>query len=210
MRADTCLPLARSTPHIALCVPTFTVRSIVDELRVKCRFGLRAADGGDDAAGSADADGDGAWVHDADGCAAVLALSAVASHEAVCPFEQLTCTHGPLHELPLCGAQFRRADQPAHDGACVVRPPPCAQGCGALLPPRALHDALERGGNDAECAIAALVTHTQAHRVCLHSGVIICDMLLALMAANVAHAGVQRGRGTNGMTWLRSTSRQEQ
>jgi hypothetical protein len=193
LRALTCdLPLARSAPHGTLYVPAFTARNIVDELRVKCRFGLRAAEGGD-AADSVHTDGNGAWVHDADGCAAVLALCDVASHEAECPFELLTCAHGPLHELPLCGAQFRRADQPAHDRACALRPRPCAQGCAALLPPRALRDALERGGgDDAERAIAALVAHTHAHGVCSHSGVIICDTLLSVMAENVAHAGVQR------------------
>jgi hypothetical protein len=179
----------RSTPHATLYAPSFTVRSIVDELRVKCRFGLRAADGGDDAAG---VDSNAAWVHDADGCAAVLALCDVTSHEEACPFELLTCAHGPLHELPLCGAQFRRADALAHDRACAVRPRACAHGCAALLPPRALRDALERGGDDAERALAALVTHTHAHGVCSHSGVNICDMVLSVMAENVAHAGVQR------------------
>jgi hypothetical protein len=131
-------------------------------------------------------------VHDADGCAAVLALSDVASHEAACPFELLTCPHGPLYALPLCGAQFRRAEQSAHDRVCALRPRACVHGCAALLPPRAVRDALERGGDDAERAVAALLMHSQARGVCSHSGVVICDMLLAVMADNVEHAGVQR------------------
>ncbi len=181
------LPFARSTPHSTLYVPSSTVRRIVDQQLVKCRFRLRAADG------RRSIYDDDVWIHDADGCAAVLALCDVASHEAVCPFELLTCAHGPLHELPLCGAQFRRADHSAHDCVCAVRPPACAHGCVALLPPRALRDALKRGGaDDAERAAAALVTHTRAHGVCVHSGGFIGKLLLQAMARNIEHAGLQR------------------
>jgi hypothetical protein len=179
------LPFCRSTPAGELAVPNFAARGVVEALRLHCRFGLRAADACVGGAASA-------WVVDAAGCPATLALAAVAAHEAACPYEVIACAHGPLHGFPRCGAQHRRADQAAHDAACTLRPAPCAHGCDALLPPSALLGALARGGNDAEGALAALFTHARAHSVCAHTALATCDALVLAMAANISHAGVQR------------------
>ena len=69
----------------SLLVSNYSVQAIVDELRCRCRFGMRAAD-----------DGEGSWVVDEEGCADVLPLDALAAHEAACGFELLTCAHASV------------------------------------------------------------------------------------------------------------------
>jgi hypothetical protein len=171
-------------------MPSFVVRAICDSLRVYCRFGLRANPAAAGAAGAGAAAA--AWVVDADGCDAVLALGDVAAHEATCGFKILTCAHGPRHGLPPCGVQFRRREQATHDDACAMRPMPCAHGCDALMPPAMVLSALAHGGADAEHAIAALAARKREDGMCAHTAAAMCDALLRTMEASISHLGVQR------------------
>jgi hypothetical protein len=123
--------LSRGCARKALFAPAFVVRDVVGDLRVRCRFGLRALDGGDDNAAAGG--GDEAWVADVDGCPDTLALADVAAHEAVCAFELLTCGNVEREGAPPCGALFRRHGADAHAASCALRPVQCALGCGELL-----------------------------------------------------------------------------
>jgi hypothetical protein len=114
--------------------PNFVVRGMVDDLRVRCRYGLLCPSGEESASGGGggDADESAACVRDEAGCAEVLPLAAVAAHEAACGFAPQTCAFTTAQGAP-CGARTLRRD--AHAAACPHRPEPCAHGCGALLPP---------------------------------------------------------------------------
>jgi hypothetical protein len=68
----------------ALARPNLVAAWGVDELLVRCRFGLRCAP----------AAGREPWVIDEDGCDATLRLAAVAPHEREdCAFAPVRCTH---------------------------------------------------------------------------------------------------------------------
>jgi hypothetical protein len=72
----------RSTGPLAR--PNLVAAWGVDELLVRCRFGLRHAP----------APGREPWLVDEDGCAATLRLAAVASHEREdCAFAPVRCMH---------------------------------------------------------------------------------------------------------------------
>ena len=71
----------------------------IDELRVRCRFGVKE-------------EGDG-WVADEAGCPAQLSLDGAAAHEAVCGFATTTC------HFAGCGVELRRSDVTSHNATCV-------------------------------------------------------------------------------------------
>ena len=72
-------------------------RSQVDELRVRCRFGVKE-------------EGDG-WVADEAGCPAQLPLDGAAAHEAACGFATTPCPFAG------CGVALRRSESDAYDAA---------------------------------------------------------------------------------------------
>ena len=76
------------------------VKAMVDELRVRCRFGVKE-------------EGDG-WVADEAGCPAQLSLDGAAAHEAACGFATTTCPFAG------CGVQLRRDQTDAHDATYAV------------------------------------------------------------------------------------------
>jgi hypothetical protein len=177
--------------------PDRAVRAAVQQLRVRCRFSLRAACGDN---GGSSGSCDAAWVPDDHGCRAVLPLAEVAAHEAACPFELLSCRHvlrSSAWQQPIngCGARFRRADAAAHDAACPLLPRPCGvDGCAVLLPPGALLHALALGrATDAERVLVALVADAYIHDgLCAHAAGYLQQLALQRMAAEAADAAVQR------------------
>jgi hypothetical protein len=78
-----------------------TVKGMVEELRVYCRFGMRE-------------DERGAWVPDPDGCPLQLSRGDAAAHEAACEHALEACPFAG------CGVLRRRRDAEAHDAAAVV------------------------------------------------------------------------------------------
>ena len=99
-RQRTC-PECRADTAPGAPLPTnWTVRAQVDELRVRCRFGVKE-------------EGDG-WVADEAGCPAQLALDGAAAHEAACGFATTTCPFAG------CGVELRRDQADAHDAAFAV------------------------------------------------------------------------------------------
>ena len=78
-----------------------TVKGMVDELRVYCRFGMRE-------------DERGAWVADPEGCPLQLSRGDAAAHEAVCEHALEACPFAG------CGALRRRRDAEAHDAAAMM------------------------------------------------------------------------------------------
>ena len=98
-RQRTC-PECRADTAPGAPLPTnWTVRAKVDELRVRCRFGLKEQ-------------GDG-WVADEAGCPVQLTLDGVAAHEAACGFATTTCPFAG------CGVELRRSDVASHNAASM-------------------------------------------------------------------------------------------
>ena len=98
-RQRTCPECRVNTPPGAPLPTNWTVRAQVDELRVRCRFGLKE-------------EGDG-WVADEAGCPARLSLDGAAAHEAACGFATTTCPFAG------CGAELRRSDVASHNAASM-------------------------------------------------------------------------------------------
>ena len=99
----------RTCPECRVTIPaSFTpatlpanrvVMAQVDELRVRCRFGVKE-------------EGDG-WVADEAGCPAQLTLDGAAAHEAACGFATTTCPFAG------CGVALRRSDVATHNAASM-------------------------------------------------------------------------------------------
>ena len=81
----------------------YNLQTVIDELRCRCRFGMRAAD-----------DGESSWVIDADSCAEALPLEALAAHEETCGFELLTCAHASLQARARLLASFACTQTPQY------------------------------------------------------------------------------------------------
>ena len=107
-----CPACREAIPANAALVPNRLARAQVDELRVRCRFGVKA-------------EGDG-WVADEAGCPAQLSLDGAAAHEATCGFAtfpdcgvgvrfaSLTCfTYVQKFALPYAARDERVACGPA-------------------------------------------------------------------------------------------------
>lgn len=131
----------RSCPSCVAAVPeamdaaalpsNWLARNARDALRLRCRYGVRQQ-------------GD-AWVADDGGCPAVLALDALAAHEASCAHAPAACPFAG------CGALLRPGDAAAHDAACA-----------------AAHQASERAARLAgEARLAALEAAAAADRASL-------------------------------------------
>ena len=85
---------------VAASLPlTWSVKAAIDELRVRCRFGITK-------------EGDG-WGADAAGCPAQLSLDGAAAHEATCGFAIIACPFAG------CGLELRRSDVVSHNQACL-------------------------------------------------------------------------------------------
>ena len=82
-----CPACREAIPANAALLPNRLARAQVDELRVRCRFGVKA-------------EGDG-WVADEAGCSVQLSLDGAAAHEATCGFATFPC---PSAE---CGVEVR-------------------------------------------------------------------------------------------------------
>ena len=95
----TCPECRAAIPANAVLVPNRTVKAQVDELRVRCCFGVKE-------------EGDG-WVADEAGCPAQLSLDGAAAHEATCGFATTTCPFAG------CGVELRRSDVASHNVASV-------------------------------------------------------------------------------------------
>ena len=98
-RQRTCPEFRAAVPANAALLPNRVVMATVDELRVRCRFGVKE-------------EGDG-WVPDEAGCSAQLSLDGAAAHEATCSFATITCPFAG------CGVQLRRSDVASHNSASV-------------------------------------------------------------------------------------------
>ena len=99
-RQRTC-PECRADTAPGAPLPTnWTVRAQVNELRVRCRFGVKE-------------EGD-RWVADEAGCPAQLSLDGAAAHEAACGFATTTCP------FTGCGVELRRNEADAHDAAFAL------------------------------------------------------------------------------------------
>ena len=98
-RQRTCPECRVDIPPGAPLPTNWTVRAMMDELRVRYRFGVKE-------------EGDG-WVADEAGCPARLSLDGAAAHEATCGFATTTCPFAG------CGASLRRSDVALHNEASV-------------------------------------------------------------------------------------------
>ena len=99
-RQRTCPECRAAIPANATLVPSRLVKAMVDELRVRCRFGVKE-------------EGDG-WVADEEGCPAQLSLDGAAAHEATCGFATTTCPFAG------CGVELGRNQTDAHDAAFAL------------------------------------------------------------------------------------------
>ena len=99
-RQRTCPVCVAAIPVYAVLAPNRIVLAMVDELRVRCRFGVKE-------------EGDG-WVADEAGCPAQLTLDGAAAHEAACGFATIACPFAG------CGVELRREQTDAHDANFVV------------------------------------------------------------------------------------------
>ena len=98
-RQRTC-PECRADTAPGAPLPTnWMARALVDELRVRCRFGVKE-------------EGDG-WVADDAGCTARLPLDGAAAHEAACGFATTTCP------FACCGVELRRSEVASHNAASM-------------------------------------------------------------------------------------------
>ena len=98
-RQRTCPECRIALPANVALLPNRVVIAQVDELRVRCRFGVKE-------------DGNG-WVADEAGCPAQLSLDGAAAHEAACGFATTTCPFAG------CGVALRRSDVASHNEASV-------------------------------------------------------------------------------------------
>ena len=99
-RQHTC-PECRADTGPGAPLPTnWMARAQVDELRVRCRFGVKE-------------EGD-RWVADEAGCPAQLTLDGAAAHEATCGFATTTCPFAG------CGVELRRSELEAHHATFAV------------------------------------------------------------------------------------------
>ena len=98
---------ARTGAVSSLMVPNFSVKDALDELRVHCRFGLRA--GG--------ADG---WEKDPEGCPALVKRGDKVAHEQKCEHRRVQCRYTDSATVPIlvfwfvalsgsCGGRERNA-----------------------------------------------------------------------------------------------------
>jgi hypothetical protein len=173
--------------------PNFVVRGLVEDLRVRCRFGLlcpeRESDrsGGAAAAGDEDADEPDVCVRDENGCEEALPLDAVTAHEAACGFAPATCAFTTA-EGGACGARTRRRDD--HAAACPHRPAPCARGCGALLPPgcQERHEEASCPETLLLCGYVNCGTHVRRCEQAAHDAQYLQQHLTAERAAREAYA----------------------
>jgi hypothetical protein len=94
-----CPASAKSKP--AKLPTQYALKSMVDALRVRCRFGLCE-------------DERGGWMPDPSGCPAQLSRSEAAAHEASCEHASEACPFAG------CGALRRRRDADAHDVLMAV------------------------------------------------------------------------------------------
>ena len=99
-RQRTCPECRAAIPANAALLPNRAVMAQVDELRVRCRFGLKE-------------EGDG-WVVDVTGCPAQLSLDGAAAHEAACGFASIACPFAG------CGVALRRDESDTHDATFAV------------------------------------------------------------------------------------------
>ena len=94
-----CPASAKSKPA---ALPTaYAIKSLVEALRVHCRYGVRE-------------DKRGGWELDPDGCLAQLRRADAATHEATCEYAWETCPFAG------CGVQRRRRDADAHDAVAAA------------------------------------------------------------------------------------------
>ena len=98
-RRRTCPECRAAIPANAALVPSRLVKAMVDELRVRCRFGVKEEGGG--------------WVADATGCPAQLTLDGAAAHEATCGFATTTCPFAG------CGVELRPSEVASHNAASL-------------------------------------------------------------------------------------------
>ena len=94
-----CPASAGSTP--AALPAAYALKSMVEALRVRCRFGVVD-------------DGRGGWMADPEGCQAQLSRAEAAAHEAACEHALEVCPFAG------CGVQRRRRDADAHDAELAV------------------------------------------------------------------------------------------
>ena len=95
---STC-PSCRSPFDVHSLAPSILARNALDDLRLRCRFGVKE-------------DADGKWVANEEGCNAVLSLSAVADHEAnACDFTPHPCAFAG------CSAMLLRGHVGAHNSS---------------------------------------------------------------------------------------------
>ena len=101
--ATKCCPLCRHRLDAdPAALPTnYSLKSMVEELRVYCRFGLREDDRG-------------GWMPDPAGCPLQLSRGEAAAHEAACEYAQETCPFAG------CGVQLRRRDAAAHNATAAL------------------------------------------------------------------------------------------
>ena len=95
----TCPACATAIPAHAALLPNRLARTQVDELRVRCRFGVKE-------------EGD-IWVADETSCPAQLSLDGAAAHEASCDFATVACPFAG------CGVELRRSDITSHNATSV-------------------------------------------------------------------------------------------
>jgi hypothetical protein len=94
-----CPASAGSTP--AVLPAAYALKSMVEALRVHCRFGVVD-------------DGRAGWTAGPEGCAAQLSRADAAAHEAACEHALEVCPFAG------CGVQRRRRDADAHDAAAAL------------------------------------------------------------------------------------------
>ena len=94
-----CPASANSKP--AALPAAYALKSMVEALRVRCRFGVRE-------------DERGGWIGDPEGCTSQLSRAEAAAHEAACEHALEACPFAG------CGVQRRRRDADAHDAELAL------------------------------------------------------------------------------------------
>jgi hypothetical protein len=83
---------------VSLLYPILALENAVLNLSVRCKYACKQITSTAD-----DGTSESEWVHDADGCPAVLTIGNRRAHEAMCSYERLACPHDKR-----CGLIFRK------------------------------------------------------------------------------------------------------
>jgi WD40 repeat protein len=104
----------------ARCIPNLAVGEAVRSVRVRCRFGLRRRETGEESGGDDDAvmfdtpmRGTDSWVFDSDGCPEELDAGSLDAHESECPYAFLPCPNSENCD------PVRRKDLEQHAATCT-------------------------------------------------------------------------------------------